>query len=199
MNADRIEAGEIGKAELRTRAKAVRTRIFADLSPAARCAAAFLLAERVEAMIDDSATVSAYLPIGSEIDTIPLLDRLARRGIRLALPHVPSRTGAMRFLSWSPGDRLPAGPMGIRQPDGAAAEVEPDVIVTPLLAFDARGNRLGYGAGHFDRAFARLPRARRIGVGWSGQRVDDVPVDAWDMPLHAVATDTDLVSGLVSA
>ena len=185
----------MNKADLRRQAKATRAALFAELTPAARCAAAFLLAERVDALIADGACVSAYLPIGSEIDTLPLIDRLTRRGIRLALPHVPSRTGAMRFLAWSPGDPLPGGPMGLRQPDAAAPEVEPDVIVTPLLAFDGSGNRLGYGAGHFDRAFARLPDARRIGVAWSGQRVDDVPVDAWDMPLHLVATEAELIGG----
>lgn len=181
------------KTELRRRAKATRARVFAGLSPAGRCAAAFMLAERVDALIPDGATVSAYLPIGSEIDTIPLIDRLARRGLRLALPHVPSCDGTMRFLAWLPGDPLPSGPMGLRQPDAAAPEIDPDIVITPLLAFDGAGNRLGYGAGHFDRAFARLGGARRIGVAWSAQRVDDVPVDAWDMPLHAVATEAELV------
>lgn len=180
------------KAALRKAAKATRASVHADLSPGARCAAAFLLAERVDALIPDGATVSAYLPIGSEIDTIPLIDRLARRGIRLALPHVPSRDGTMRFLAWSPGDPLPAGPMGLRQPDAAAPEVDPGVVITPLLAFDAALNRLGYGAGHFDKAFARLPDARRIGVAWSRQRVDGVPADRWDLPLHAVATESEL-------
>lgn len=181
------------KAALRMAAKATRARLFAEMSPAGRCAAAFLLAERVEALIADGSTVAAYLPIGSEIDTVPLIDRLARRDVRLALPHVPSADGAMRFLAWAPGDPLPGGPMGLRQPDASAPEVTPDVVVTPLLAFDAQLNRLGYGAGHFDRAFARLADARRIGVAWSGQRVADVPADSWDMPLHQIATERELV------
>ena len=183
----------ITKAELRSKAKATRARIHYGFSPAARCAAAFMLAERVEALIPDGATVSAYLPIGSEIDTIPLIDRLSRRGVALALPHVETPNAAMRFLAWSPGEALLAGPLGLRQPDASAVEVTPDIVIAPLLAFDGSGNRLGYGAGHFDRAFARLADVRRIGVAYGGQRVDAVPTDEWDVPLHAVVTDDALL------
>lgn len=80
--------------------------------------------------------------------------------------------------------------MGLRQPDADASEVSPDLILTPLLAFDAALNRLGYGAGHYDRAFAANMAARRVGVAWDAQQVDSLPVDSWDVPLHAVATET---------
>lgn len=138
----------------------------------------------------DARTVAVYLPIGSEIDTLPLIDRLMAQDLRIALPHVRGRRDTMRFLSWAPGDPLPEGPMGLRQPDADASEVSPDLILTPLLAFDAALNRLGYGAGHYDRAFAANMAARRVGVAWDAQQVDSLPVDSWDVPLHAVATET---------
>lgn len=148
-----------------------------------------MMAAHVEAAVGAARCVAVYLPIGSEADPLPLIDRLSAHGITLALPHVRGRRDMMRFLAWAPGDALVAGPMGLRQPDESAPETVPDAIVAPLLAFDARLNRLGYGAGHYDRAFAQHPDARRIGLAWHCQRVDVLPIDPWDVPLHGVATE----------
>lgn len=182
------------KADLRKSAKQARDARVTMMSPAERCAAAIMLAERVMAELGDAETVAVYLPIGSEIDTLPLIDRLTTRSLRIALPHVKGRRDTMRFLAWVPGDPLPEGPMGLRQPDAHAPEVSPDLVLTPLLAFDGALNRLGYGAGHYDRAFVVHPDARRIGIAWDGQRVDSLPVESWDVPLDAVATETDWIT-----
>ncbi len=179
----------LAKPDLRKAAKAARAAHVASLSPAQQCAAFVMLAGNVEPHIGDARVVAAYLAIGSEIDPLPLIDHLVRAGKTIALPHVTARRGSLRFLRWSPGDPLPAGPMGLRQPHGDAPEVVPDVILTPLLAFDDALDRLGYGAGHYDTAFARLPDARRIGLAWEAQRIDTLPRDDWDVPLHAVATE----------
>ena len=182
-------ADSISKASLRAQAKARRAAIVSALSDTDRAVAAAALAERVVDQLRGTRVVAAYLPIGSEIDTLRLIDRLVSHGAAMALPHVEGREGLLRFLAWTPGEALIAGPLGLRQPDRAASEVTPDIILTPLLAFDASLRRLGYGAGHYDRAFAALPGARRIGLAWSGQQVDYVPADEWDVPLHAVATE----------
>jgi 5-formyltetrahydrofolate cyclo-ligase len=182
------------KQRARDEAKAQRAAFVAAMTPAERCVAAVLLAERVESQLGDAATVAIYLPIGAEIDTLPLIDRLARRGLKLALPHVAGRKSAMRFLAWTPGDPLPAGPMGLRQPAADAPELVPDLILTPLLAFDARLHRLGYGAGFYDRAFAALPSARRVGLAWSVQQVAEIADESWDVRLHAVATEQDWIT-----
>ncbi len=181
------------KARIRTEAKERRQAHFAALSVAERCAAAVLLAEQVEPHLRDSRVVAIYLPIGSEIDTLPLIERLDRRGLSIALPLVASRKGPMRFLGWSPGDPLPGGPMGLRQPVADAPEVVPDLILTPLMAFDARLHRLGYGAGFYDRAFAVLPGARRVGLAWGVQQVPVIADERWDIPLHAVATEKEWI------
>lgn len=184
----------MNKADLRTSAKQARDARVGAMSVAERCAASVLLAERVMCELGDAQTVSVYLAIGSEIDTLPLIERLMAHDVRIALPHVRGRRDTMRFLAWVPGDPLPEGPMGLRQPDVDAPEVSPDLILTPLLAFDASLNRLGYGAGHYDRAFAANMAARRVGVAWSAQQVATLPIDPWDVPLHAVATETDWIT-----
>jgi 5-formyltetrahydrofolate cyclo-ligase len=181
------------KARLRSEAKDTRQAFVAALTPAERCVAAVLLAGRVEAQLGDARTVAVYLPIGSEIDTLPIIDRLVRRDLAIALPHVAGRKGAMRFLRWTPGDPLPGGPMGLRQPAVDAPELVPDLILTPLLAFDARLHRLGYGAGFYDRAFVAHPHARRVGLAWSVQQVAAIADESWDVALHAVATEKDWI------
>ena len=182
------------KARARSEAKAKRRAFVAALTPAERSVATVLLAERVEAQLGDARIVAVYLPIGSEIDTLAIIDRLVRRKLAITLPHVTTRKGSLRFLRWAPGDSLPAGPMGLHQPATTAPEIVPDLILTPLLAFDTRLHRLGYGAGHYDRAFAGHPAARRIGLAWSVQQVDAIPNDSWDVPLHAVATEREYFS-----
>jgi 5-formyltetrahydrofolate cyclo-ligase len=134
-------------------------------------------------------TVSSYIPVGSEADPSAIAFAAAERGCRIVLPHVTSRQSQVRFHVWNPGEPLVAGPLGLQQPSTDSAEAEPDIILTPLLAFDAALNRLGQGAGHYDRVFERLPGAWRIGVAWSVQRVEALVIDSWDMPLHGVVTE----------
>ena len=133
-------------------------------------------------------TVTSYVPVGSEADPAPLARAASEAGCTIALPHVTIRDQPMRFLAWDTETALLAGPYGLSQPAADAAALVPDLILTPLLAFDAKLDRLGQGAGYYDRVFAEFPDARRIGIAWNVQRVDALPVDAWDVPLHAVIT-----------
>jgi 5-formyltetrahydrofolate cyclo-ligase len=140
------------------------------------------------------AVVASYRPVPGEADPAPLGEIATAAGCGLALPHLPDRAGPMRFLRWAAGEPIEAGPFGIEQPRGDAPEAEPDVILTPLVAFDRRGARLGQGGGHYDRAFARWPAAWRVGVAWSVQEVDRIHIDSWDVPLHAVATEKEWIT-----
>lgn len=137
--------------------------------------------------------VASYIPMGSEADPTAFAAAARAGGATLALPHVATRGGEMRFLEWSERDPLPAGAYGIRQPDPDAREVRPDIVLTPLVAFDDALNRLGQGAGFYDRAFARLPDAWRLGIAWSVQQLLMIDVDPWDVPLHAVVTERGMV------
>lgn len=134
-------------------------------------------------------TVTSYVPIGSEADPSPFARIAMEAGCALALPHVTVRAEPMRFLASDAGTALEPGPFGLSQPPGHAAELVPDIILTPLLAFDAGLNRLGQGAGYYDRAFARYPAAWRVGIAWSMQHVSALSIDSWDVPLHAIATE----------
>ncbi|UUL83282.1 5-formyltetrahydrofolate cyclo-ligase [Sphingomonas qomolangmaensis] len=133
--------------------------------------------------------VAAYIPLGSEADPAALIAAARASRCTLALPHVIDRTTPMRFLEWHPAAPLEPGIFGLQQPPATAREVAPDIVLVPLVAFDAALHRLGQGAGYYDRALAGLPDAWRLGIAWSVQQVPQVPVDPWDIPLHGVVTE----------
>ena len=137
-------------------------------------------------------SVASYHAVGGEIDPSPLVDAALSRHCCIALPHVVDRQTPLRFLMVA-GSMLTPGPYGLSQPADDATQAIPDIIITPLVAFDRRGNRLGQGAGHYDRAFVQHPDAWRVGVAWSGQECDAVPTDPWDVPLHAIATEKEWI------
>jgi 5-formyltetrahydrofolate cyclo-ligase len=179
------------KSELR---QALRERRRCFVARAAdRAALERALADRLLARLGTAASVAAYLAVGGEIDPLPALEAAHRRGLDTALPHLADRHADMRFLRWSPGDPLVAGPYGLLQPVANAPEIVPALVFAPLVGFDRAMRRLGQGAAFYDRAFARLPRARRIGLAWSVQEVPTLPADEWDVPLHAVATELEWI------
>jgi 5-formyltetrahydrofolate cyclo-ligase len=135
--------------------------------------------------------VATYAPLGSEADPRHLAEAAERVGCGLALPHVVDRATPLRFLAWDGYAALAPGPYGLANPQSGWEEITPDVILTPLLGFDADLNRLGQGAGHYDRAFAASPDAWRVGVAWSVQKVEALPVEPWDVPLHNIVTELD--------
>ena len=92
------------------------------------------------------------------------------------------------FRAWRPSDPLVAGPFRVPEPAGGAP-VRPDVLLVPLLAFDAAGYRLGQGGGHYDRTLAELPHARTIGLAFAAQRVETIPRDRFDRRLDVVVTE----------
>ncbi len=136
--------------------------------------------------------VASYVPVGSEADPSRFEAAAVYAGATLAWPVVVDRESPIQFHT-APGGQMVEGPFGLRQPAGDSAPVVPDIILTPLLGFDSRCNRLGQGAGHYDRAFAAWPEALRIGIAWSVQQVDELPRDPWDMPLDAIVTETELI------
>ncbi len=150
---------------------------------------AIMVPDAFLALLSRGLTVTSYVPVGGEADPSPLARAAVEAGCTIALPHVIDRATPMRFLAWDTEAALVAGPFGLHQPAEAAAEHAPDIILTPLVAFDAALNRIGQGAGYYDRAFAAFPDAHRIGVAWSIQQVDTIKPDDWDVPLNAVITE----------
>lgn len=137
--------------------------------------------------------VALYASVNDEAPALRLAEALIEAGKTLCLPRVVDRLGTMEFRVWGPGDALEEGPFATRHPSSQAPLVHPDAIIAPLLAFDARLMRLGQGGGYYDRAFARYDDALRIGLGWSVQQVEEVPSEAWDIPLHLVITERSLI------
>lgn len=133
--------------------------------------------------------MAAYCAIGSELDPEPLVGALLVSGRSLCLPVVLERDAPMIFRRWSPGDPLKPDAAGCPAPLPLAAVVDPDLILTPLLAFDDFGGRLGQGGGFYDRTFAVRPGVMRIGFGYSGQRVPRLPMESHDIRLHGVLTE----------
>ena len=173
----------IDKLALRAQLRAERDAFASEASEAILAPEAFV--ERLTAGM----TIATYVAIGSEADPTQLAAAAAGRGCRLALPFVVDRDAPLRFLAWRMSEPLVDGPFGLRQPQADSPEIAPDVILTPLVGFDARLNRLGQGAAHYDRAFARYPDAWRVGVAWAMQEVPAIPSDIWDVPLQAVITE----------
>ena len=171
------------KPALRAAARAERKRL-ADLDPQAASRAAEHAADLPPGLL-----VAVYHAIGSELDPTPLVHVLAQRGRELCLPVVLDREAPMTFRRWKPGDPLEPDLAGVPAPFPLAEQVEPDLIVTPLLAFDARGYRLGQGGGHYDRTFAGMPAAMRVGLAYAGQEVAGLPVERHDVRLHGVLTE----------
>lgn len=147
---------------------------------------------RARAAADGWRRIGAYLAVASELDLAPLFQSLP--GIQWFLPSI--ETGdVMRFRSWAPGTPLVTGPFSIPQPPPDAPEADPrtlDAVLLPLLGFDARGARLGSGAGYYDRCFAfrhGTDRPLLVGIAFAVQRFQDLPTDCWDVCLDAVVTE----------
>jgi 5-formyltetrahydrofolate cyclo-ligase len=137
------------------------------------------------------AVVSGFWPIGREIDIRPLLLALHQRGHPIVLPQTPKRGNPLVFRLWRPGDALVAEPFGTMRPTGE--ERAPDFLLVPLLAFDRRGHRIGYGAGYYDRTLATLPGRYRLGIAYAAQELDEVPAGPYDARLDAVATERGVI------
>lgn len=116
-------------------------------------------------------------------------------GHRIALPWFADRAAPMAFKEWTNpfvDELLEPDPFQSRQPLHDSPALKPDVLFCPLLGFSAKGERLGLGAGHYDRWLAQHPPHLAIGLAWDCQLVDDLPTEPHDRPLDAVITPTRL-------
>jgi 5-formyltetrahydrofolate cyclo-ligase len=137
------------------------------------------------------AVVSGFWPMGQELDIRPLLLVLHERGHPIVLPETPKRGNPLIFRLWHPGAVMVPERFGTSRPDGAVTV--PDFLLVPLLAFDRRGYRVGYGAGYYDRTLAGLPGRSRLGVAYAAQELDEVPAGPYDERLDAVATERGVI------
>lgn len=134
--------------------------------------------------------VAIYHAMATELDAEPLAVALSDAGRILCLPVVERRDAPLVFRRWTVGDPLEIDAGGCPAPLPLAEVVVPELILTPLLAFDDSGTRLGQGGGYYDRTFAALPHTTRIGLAYAGQRVERLPIEPHDIRLHGVLTET---------
>lgn len=157
---------------------------------------AAVLATYADALaLSPGAAVAGYVAFRDEADPKALMLTLAARGHTLALPAMVAKAAPLRFHAWCENDVLVEHPYGVREPHPECPVVVPDVLLVPLLAFDAEGFRLGYGGGFYDRTLEALRAVRpvlAIGIAYAGQQRSDVPHGAHDQRLDAVLTENGL-------
>lgn len=164
------------------------------LGETGRARAAQAIVAQLEALVAAArpGVIGAYWAMKEEPELRGALARWHAAGLAVALPRVVAADAPLEFVRWSPGAAMVEGPFGTLHPHGAQA-LRPDLLVIPCLGFDPRCYRMGYGGGYYDRTLAALRAAGpvfAIGVGFAFQEVAEVPADAGDQPLDAIATES---------
>jgi 5-formyltetrahydrofolate cyclo-ligase len=193
MTENRVDVVLQAKAELRRAGQARRDALPAEIRKAA---AEAIAARAFPLVIAPGTDVSGFMPLKSEISPLPLMRKLADAGARLALPVVAGRGKPLIMRSWQWGEPLVPGVWGIREPGPEAREVQPDILLVPLLAFDRSGHRIGYGAGYYDLTIAQLRASKpiaAIGIAFAAQEVETVPRTAFDAQLDLVLTENETI------
>jgi 5-formyltetrahydrofolate cyclo-ligase len=139
--------------------------------------------------------VSAFMPMRSEVDVRPLMAAMAEKGGRICVPAILDKT-TIEFRELVRGAPLIDMGFGTVGPGPEAAGLDPVLMLMPLAAFDRQGNRIGYGAGYYDWAIARLKekgiKPRLVAIAFDCQEVEAVPAEPHDVPLDAVLTESGL-------
>jgi len=180
------------KASLRERAKEVRSR----LSPAEIAAYSDSIEERLLDLLDGFTTVMVYASKAPEVETMGLIAALDCRGVRVVVPIIERETCSLR-LSYLPDPSvLVPSTFDVPEPIGHELPARPEdveVVVLPMLAFDAEGNRLGYGAGYYDRFLCRYPHPKKIGIAFSCQQAECIPADENDVKMDCIVTEKGII------
>lgn len=189
----------IASHRLKAMKRALRRRVLVlrdALPPQDRAERGRRIAARLLALpeVAEAHTVMAFSSFGSEVDTLPILEALSDRGVRLALPRICD--GEIEAVVYRPGDPTSETAFGALEP--SAGEVlhatEIDVVVTPGVAFDRGGFRVGYGGGYYDRYFRRTRGdAFRVGLAFAVQVVEEVARGRADLPVDAVVTEDETI------
>ncbi len=140
-------------------------------------------------------TIAGYLPIRTEIDPRPAMGRLSR-GSRICVPVIQALGQPLVFREWQTDSFLIDGPFGAQVPQDGA-DLVPEVLIVPLVAFDRKGGRLGYGGGFYDRTLETLRAAGTtiaVGFAWSAQEADDLPLEDTDQPLDLIVTERETIT-----
>jgi 5-formyltetrahydrofolate cyclo-ligase len=183
------------RAELRQQLRAARRALPAEARLKASISAAMQLCE--SDAYRGARRISVYVAMDGELDPTPLVMRARTDGREVYLPVLPPLEGPMSFRPFNVDTPLVTNRFGIPEPkfpDGGRMAKEMDLVITPLVGFDLAGNRLGMGAGFYDRTFGFLrhmqkPHPLLVGYAYEFQKVPALSAESWDVPLAAVATE----------
>lgn len=161
----------------------------------------FAACERLAALLSKRSlngfSVALYNPIRGELDVTPVLHALYAEGVTVALPVVEPGQGFLSFYRFHSALSLIQGAFGVLEPEHQE-RVTPDIVVMPLVGFDRKGNRIGYGKGYYDWTLAELRRDNKslmaIGMAFSVQEVPEFPLEGHDMPLDGIVTEKETLA-----
>jgi 5-formyltetrahydrofolate cyclo-ligase len=179
------------KAALRRKMLALRSALTAEERARKSAAATRRLLDLLPSLPEGP--VACFRSIGDELDTAPLIEALASLGRPILLPRVVGRGKPLALHLWAPGEPLVAARFGLFEPSALSPVIDPTLVVTPLLAIDEHGHRVGYGGGFYDLTLAGLAARgapfTTVGIAFDLQQVERVPVDDTDVPLDILVTD----------
>jgi len=166
------------------------------LSPAERLEKSRKICGYVRNHILDGETVMVYSSKELEVNTRPLLDELLSAGNPVIVPIIVKEDVSLRLSYLKDPSVLVISTFGVPEPIGSEIMAKPeevDTIILPMLGFDRRGGRLGYGAGYYDRFLSRNPRIRRIGIAFGCQEAEEIPCDVNDIHMNMIITEDGIV------
>ena len=183
------------KTALRRQLRRMRREHVAALPDATRALIFLRPPGPLQDLVEPGAVIGLYHAMGDEAPAASYARFFLERGHTIALPRFKDRGAAMEFARhedpFEESD-LVEGAFGIMQPGPDARTVTPDLLFVPLLGFTTAGDRIGQGAGHYDRWLAEHHGVTTIGMAWDAQLVDQLPTEPHDVPLTAVVTPTRL-------
>ena len=139
--------------------------------------------------------LAGYMPIRTEIDPLPVMAEAAAHG-PVGVPVIQGAGQPLKFSRWQPDGPLREGPFGAQVPE-VDDYFEPEILIVPLVAFDAKSGRLGYGGGFYDRTLELLRGKRAtmaIGFAFDAQEAEDLPLEPTDQPLDMMITESRILS-----
>ena len=142
----------------------------------------------------NSKNVGGYYPSNYEIDDLDILDLLEKKKFKVSLPII-KKDNQMNFYSWSRNHPLKINKFGIPEPVSSKV-FYPDILLVPLVAYDSRLNRLGYGGGYYDRYIEKIEKIKKvtkIGLAFSFQRISSIPIDQYDKKLNFIVTEKEIL------
>lgn len=145
----------------------------------------------IEFILSREGSVGLYYPINDEIDILPTIARLAHNNIKTALPCTVEAGDPLLYFAWKPEESLLKNKQyDTYEPLMDAENFAPDIIVVPMLGFDASKNRIGYGKGFYDRTLKHFASAVSVGISYEVQRVNSIPIEPHDQPLQFIITES---------